>query len=941
MFHKIKHVLLLVVAFVTISATAQQMPSLPVDKAVKIGKLPNGLTYYIRHNALPEHRANFYIAQKVGAVQEEESQRGLAHFLEHMCFNGTQSFPGNGIIKYLESIGVKFGQELNAYTSIDETVYNIDNVPVSEANIDSCLTILHDWADGLLLEPAEIDKERGVIHEEWRMRSTASMRMFERNLPKLFPGSRYGERFPIGLMSVIDNFKYQELRDYYEKWYRPDLQGIIVVGDINVDSVEARIKDIFSPIKMPENPAAYESYPVPDNNEAIYIVDKDKEQAMPMFQIFFKHDVLPTELRGTVAKLMMDYMSSVVSGVLNERLQEMTQKDDCPFTMAASFDDSYMGMTKMKDAYILYVIPKEGKATEALKTVMTEVERVRRFGLTATEVNRQRDEYLSTLEKTYDNRDKQTHDFFVPQYVRHFLEGDAIPDIATTYQLMQQVAPSLKAEMFSEVAKEWMASTDTNFVCVGMFPDKEGVVLPTPDELKAAVEAVKAAQLEAYVDNVKNDPLVPNLPKPVKIKSVTSAPMGYTCWTLKNGARVFYKATDFDDSEVLVNVVSHGGKSLTSEKDRVNALMFEDAINSAGLGNFTSTELSKKLAGRQVELSVNFGEESEGLSGQSTPKDLRTLFELIYLRFQKPMADTEAWNSMMNRKKSMLENADKDPMKAFSDSIVSTIYGHNPLAAREKLADLPLADYGRIRQIYSERFASVGDFDFFFTGNVNVDSLRTFVEQYIAPLPGVKKRENYVNRHIEPVPGQNINHFKRQMETPQAYMLVMLSGKTEYSLKQSAIVSTLGDVLSQRYLKSIREDAGYAYAVQAMGMLMHHPNPYYLMQIVCPFKPAACDSVLTLINADLQDIADNGVTAEELDKVVKFELKTYADNQKKNGYWQSLITEKICWGVDNYEGYEKTVSSVTSDDLKDFVRNRILKEGNRVEVVMLPTDLTE
>ena len=941
MFHKIKHVLLLVVAFVTVSATAQQMPSLPVDKAVKIGKLPNGLTYYIRHNALPEHRANFYIAQKVGAVQEEESQRGLAHFLEHMCFNGTQSFPGNGIIKYLESIGVKFGQELNAYTSIDETVYNIDNVPVSAQTIDSCLTILHDWADGLLLEPAEIDKERGVIHEEWRLRSSASMRMFERNLPKLFPGSRYGERYPIGLMSVIDNFKYQELRDYYEKWYRPDLQGIIVVGDINVDSVEARIKDIFSPIKMPDNAAAYESYPVPDNNEPIYVVDKDKEQAMPMFQIFFKHDPLPTELRGTPAKLIMDYMSTVVCGVLNARLEEMTQKENCPFTMAASVDDSYMGMTKMKDAFILYVVPKEGQATEALKTVMTEVERIRRFGLTATEVNRQRDEYLSSLEKIYDNRDKQTHDFFVPQYVRHFLEGDAIPDIATTHTLMQQLAPNFKAEMFSEVAKEWTASTDTNFVCLGMFPDKEGVSLPTPDELKAAVMAAKTAQLEAYVDNVKNDPLVPALPKPVKIKAAAAAPMGYTCWTLKNGARVYYKSTDFDDSEVLVSVVSKGGKSLLTEKDRVNALMFESAFNSTGLGSFTSTELSKKLAGRQVELDVNFAETSEGLSGQSTPKDLRSLFELIYLRFQKPTADTEAWKSMINRKKSVLENADKDPMTAFTDSLIATVYGHNPLAAREKLSDLPQADYDRIRQIYSERFASVGDFDFFFTGNINEDSLRTFVEQYIAPLPGVKKRENYANRNLTPVSGQNINHFKRQMETPQAFMLVMLSGKTDYSLKQEAIVSTLGDVLNQRYLKSIREDAGYAYSVQALGMMNVHPNTFYMIQIVCPFKPAACDSVLTLINADLQDIADKGVTAEELDKVVKFELKTYADNQKKNGYWQSLITDKVCWGIDKYEGFEQTIGSVTSADLQGFVRDHILKEGNRIEVVMLPTDLTE
>ena len=405
---KFKFLFVLLATLVWLPAGAQSVPELPIDKDVRIGKLPNGLTYYIRHNALPENLASFYIAQKVGSVQEEESQRGLAHFLEHMCFNGTDNFPGDRLIKYCESIGVKFGRNLNAYTSTDETVYNIDDVPVTESNIDSCLLILHDWADGLTLDPKEIDKERGVIHEEWRMRSSASQRIFERNLPKIYPGSRYGLRFPIGLMSVIDNFKPEELRAYYEKWYRPDLQGIIVVGDIDVDLVEAKIKEIFSPIKAQENPAKYETYHVPDNNEPIYIVDKDKEQQMTQILMFFKHDPMPDQLKKTLNYVAVKYLISMSEQMLNARLQELAQKPDCPFALAQAGDGNFI-MSKTKDAYSLVVIPKPGQETAAVQVAMQEVERATRFGFTATELVRAREEFLSAEEKTYDNRDKQYH----------------------------------------------------------------------------------------------------------------------------------------------------------------------------------------------------------------------------------------------------------------------------------------------------------------------------------------------------------------------------------------------------------------------------------------------------------------------------------------------------------------------------------------------------
>ncbi len=942
---KLKVILLTLVAAIVLPAVAQELPQLPMDKAVRYGKLANGLTYYIRHNAKPENRANFYIAQKVGAVQEEENQRGLAHFLEHMCFNGTDNFPGNRIIKYCESIGVKFGQNLNAYTASDETVYNIDDVPVTDSNVDSCLLILHDWADGLTLDPAEIDKERGVIHEEWRMRSSASGRIFERNLPTLYPGSRYGHRYPIGLMSVVDNFKPAELRAYYEKWYRPDLQGVIVVGDIDVDKVEAKVKEMFGSIKMPENPAAYEHYPVPANNEPIYVIDKDKEQTQSIIQMMFKHEPMPDEYKPTVAYLSYKYLTSLASSAFNARLNELSQKADCPFIAAGAYDGQYI-MAKTMDAFTVAVLPKPGQDAAAVEAVMKEVHRAAEFGFTATELSRASEEFVKSIETIYDNREKQENSFYVPQYVRHFLENDPIPDVETEFQLYKMVSQQMAGQgmlvpAVSGVFKEYTAHTDTNFVMLAMYPDKEDVTVPTAAQMKQAVTAGASAKVEAYVDNVKSEPLISKLPKKGKIVKEEAADFGYTKWTLSNGANVYYKKTDFNDSEVTFSALSKGGKSKTADKDRVDVVLLESVAGSTGLGNFTFTELQKKLAGKQASCSPSLGELTDCLNGQSTPKDLRTLFELIYLRFQAPADDPEGYNNCIAFLKSSLENVEKNPQVAFSDSIQATIFGHNPRKTRLHLADIDKADYAAYKRIYSERFNAAGDFDFFFTGAMDVDSLRLFTEQYIAPLKGVKQREDYIDRKDYPVTGVHDNKFTRAMETPQAAIVQYWNGTSPYSLKQAAVVNALGSILTQRYLKSIREDAGIAYSVGADAELEYGVRDKYSVQIYCPVKPAKLDSAILLMRQGIEDIAAKGVTADELDKVQKFELKDFADSQKKNEYWGSLIQNMVVWGKDERTGYEDAVKSVTSADIQAFVKDVLLKQNNCCTISMLPADFTE
>lgn len=915
--------------------SAQGM-NLPVDTAVRVGKLSNGLTYYIRHNALPEGRAHFYIAQRVGSVQEDESQRGLAHFLEHMCFNGTDNFKGNDLIKYCESIGVKFGVNLNAFTSTDETVYNIDDVPVGrEQTVDSCLLILRDWAGGLTLDPKEIDKERGVIREEWRLRSSASQRIFERNLETLYPGSRYGKRMPIGLMSVIDNFKPEALRAYYKKWYRPDLQGVIVVGDIDPDKVEASIERIFGSLPMPENAAKYETYPVPDNDTPIYVVDKDKEVQQGIIDIFFKSEAFPDSLKNSIAYAGIQYLQNVACGMMNARFNEQSTKPDCPYLGAMVRYTDYL-LSKTKAAVELIVVPKPGQDTAALRAAMQDVVRARRFGFTDTEYGRMRDELMSQLEEVYTNRTKQYNAFYTQQYVDNFLDNEPIPSVADEFNLMKRLTPVLPAAAASELFGQLVARTDTNFVLLAMYPEAEGTTVPTADAFRAAVDAAASAPLTAYVDSVNTDPLVASLPKPGKIVSETPSVHGYTCWTLSNGARVFYRQTDFNDSEVLLSAVSKGGSSKVEDKDLANLKFFDDAMSATGVGSFTATELMKKLAGKQVSVSPSLGYLTDNLSGSATPKDLRTLFELIYLRFQEPANDPDGFNNAVAFKRSELENADKNPQLAWSDSIQATLFGHHPRRQRLMLSDLDQVTYDGVKQIYRERFASAGDFDFFFTGAFNVDSLRAYTEQYIASLPGVGERETWTDRKVNQVTGVHDNRFTRQMETPQSFIGQLWTGKEEVTLKNSLVAQTLGQVLTARYLESIREKGGMAYTVQAMGSVNRAADDRYTVFIVCPVKPEKADSVLLLMRQDLDDIAKNGVTAEELDKVKKYELKTYDDSQRLNAYWQNAAVETVEWDVDPVTGFKETVEAITPADLQAFVRDVVLKQGNCVTVTMLP-----
>ncbi len=926
---------------VALGSMAQSMP-IENDPSVRTGKLPNGLTYYVKQNNWPEHRVNFYIAQRVGSLQEEESQRGLAHFLEHMAFNGTEHYPGNGVIDYTRSLGVEFGRDLNAYTSVDQTVYNINDVPSTrESALDSCLLILKDWSNGLLLEGDEIDKERGVIHEEWRVRSSASQRMFERNLEKLYPGSKYGKRMPIGLMSVVDNFKYNEIRDYYHKWYRPDNQAIVVVGDIDVDRTEAKIKEMFGTIPAPAADAAQVvDVEVPDNKEPIIVVDKDKEQQMNIIQVMYKTDPMPNEMKSDITYMLMKYAIDMACTMLDKRLDEKSQDPDCPYMQAGAGYGNYI-FAKTKDCFQLFIAPKEGKTNEAVKAVTEEALRASQHGFTATEFARVKDDYMSNLEKQYNNRNQINNDRFGREYCAHYLNNEPYPSIEWTYQMMNMIAPNVGVKMINQLMAQMMPTTDENLVVLNFNPDKEGVALPAESELMSAINAAQEAKLEAYVDNVKDEPLMTVMPKPGKIvKETENKQLGFKELILSNGAKVILKPTTFKDDEIRYKAVSKGGSSLYGPEDWANCQMFDAVIGMSGLGNFSSNELEKALAGKNANVDLSMSTTRESLSGNSTKKDLETMFQMNYLYFTSIKKDEKAVTSLLNMLETQLKNKSTVPMAIFGDSVKNTIYNHSwrerPFNA-ENVKDI---NYDRVLEIAKERTANAADFTFYFVGSFDEATIKPLIEQYIASLPAKKGQAEDFKEVTQLATGNVVNEFIQKMETPQATAVMMWhSSLAPYTMENDIKADITGQVLETLLLKKVREDEGAAYSPNGYaGMSMIGKKPFIQSVASISMKPEKKDIVLNIMRESLNEIANGQVEADALQKIKEKMLKDYDTNAKSNGSWINMLNTYNDYNLDLFNGYKEAVNKVTAADISNFVKTQLLSAKNRIEVIMLPQE---
>ena len=933
---KIRLFMLLMLAVVlAMPVAAQKGEQLPVDPSIRIGKLKNGLTYYIRHNANPEKLVNFYIAQKVGSIQEEEDQRGLAHFLEHMCFNGTEHFPGKALINYLEGIGVKFGADLNAYTAIDETVYNINNVPVNvEGAIDSCLWILHDWADGLILDGEEIDKERGVIHEEWRGRNTAMMRMQERMLADIFPGSRYGKRLPIGIMEVVDNFPHQALRDYYEKWYRPDLQGIVIVGDIDVDEVEKKVKKIFKKIKKVKNPAERIYYPVDDNKEMIFSQQIDKEQQNYVLQLMYKHDVPARDQRNTKEYIRENTKRSFAISMLNSRFSEIMSKDNPPY-LRAGVGYSGFGVTETKKAFTVMVQCKPEQILEAIPMVFTEVERARRFGFTQPEFDRLKERMIAGTESWYAERDKRTNDYYVQNCIRHFLDEVDMMAPEKEYELTLDIINSLTLDEINEVLPS--LHREDNRVAVSFAPEREGATYPGKNDIEMLLKMVGNARISAYEDNAVDAPLLAEIPAGGKVVKTEEGKWGSTVWTLSNGIKVIVKPTDFQADAINLSGYKVGGTNRYPDSERVNIGMLSALSSIGGFGAFDATQLSKKLAGCTASASVGTSAIYDIISAGCSPKDAEEMFQLLYLKYTSPRKDEKAFESYTTRMRNNLKDRNLNPNTALNDTMVVALYGNHPRVKPFVAADVDAVDYDRVLEIYKERTSDATGYQFFIVGNVDLDAIKPLVERYIGALPCNGRVEKIEKTTVETRTGVYRNNFKNKMENPTGTENIIYAGKIDPSRKNRIVMSFLNQVLNIVYTEEVREKEGGTYGVGVRGSISKYPEGEYSLLVNFNMSPERREELAAIIVREFEKIAAQGPVAEHVEKVRSYMLKSFEESQKKNGAWMNWLYSYYFDGEDNYSGYEELVKGITTEDIR-MLAKYILDQGNFIEVSMTPAE---
>lgn len=930
-------IFLLTVMCIVVTVFAQQSQPSLVDPAVRIGRLDNGLTYYIRHNAEPAGQANFYIAQKVGSILEEDNQRGLAHFLEHMCFNGTRHFPGNSLVKYCERIGVKYGENLNAYTSIDETVYNIDNVPVATtpSALDSCLWILHDWANDLLLLDDDINRERGVIHEEWRTRANAQIRQIEKMLPVVYPnGNRYGLRMPIGTMEVIDHFPSQLLRDYYHKWYRPDLQGIVVVGDIDVDAVEKKIKDIFGPIVLPENPAERVYFEVPDNEEPIICMTRDKEQPYPMTMIFCKHDVFPHQKRNSFDYYVYNYALDIAAEMVNARIAEMAQRPNPPFVKAVIGDDDFY-LARTKRAWCGQVISSTEGFGEAVTTLYREMLRVVRCGFTLSEYERAKANLISAKEDAYHAREKKKSADYCSEYVRHFIDNEPIPSAEQDLALTQQVSAAVTVEMINGMMKELVGKG--NLVVASMLPDKEGVTFPTEKELAEMMAAVEAEDIQPYVDAVSNEPLMTELPQPGRVVKSGTAKLGYKQFVLSNGATVYFRQTDFNQNEVLMKASSRGGTSLYPLSQIAQLKALNSVIELGGLSKFSRTDLMKILAGKKVKLSPTINIFSESVNCSSTPKDLETMFQLNYLAFTDLRQDHDAFQSWKERQRAIIVNRASNPMAAIRDSIKSTIFTSPARMSEITLEELDQLNYDEIMRIARERFANAADYTFVITGAVDEATIVPLIEQYIASLPAGGKREKPNLNAIKYKDKSLKNVFNKKMEVPMVTNVFFDYGKkAKYNLKNALSFDLALSSLEVVLLEEIREKESGTYGISAYGEISGTPYPVQqaYMQIFYQTSPDRYEYLNQKVRDLVSQFVKEGPSEENLEKGKAFMQKEHLENLRENNYCQEALCQLLESRVDITDNYESTLQSITKEDVRRALES-LMKQKVHSEIIMI------
>lgn len=931
-----KHFLTIVALFFACNIYAQQ-GKIDNDNTIRKGILPNGMTYYIRHNAQTKGVADFYIAQKVGSILEEKRQRGLAHFLEHMAFNGTKHFPGNtlqpGIVAWCESVGIKFGANLNAYTSVDQTVYNISAAPVTrEGVIDSCLLILNDWSHELLLTDKEIDKERGVIEEEWRTRRSgmAMQRLSEQAMPVIYAGTKYSDCMPIGNIDIVRTFPYNDLRDYYSKWYRPDLQAIIVVGDINEDKIEEKIKKLFAKIPLPQNPAHRIYYPIGNNEKMILYTATDKEQPTVNFTLYMKRDVTPKQERNTIQNYADDYKTNILRMAINDRLEELSRTKNAPF-ISASVRSGNFFLASTKDAFELSGVLKEGKAIEAIQLLVGEVERARANGITIDELKRGKAEMLSYAENDYNDRSNRRNGEFVEQCVQNFLEETPIIEPEKELEIVRKLDKTVTIDDVNALAKTII--TNQNQVVTMFGPDKNTFKMPTNSSIENAILKAQKQHYTPYkTQNTLTERLITKLPKPGSIISERTYKYGYTEFTLSNGLKVYVRPTNFEPDEVNLKLFSLGGKNIYPDSEMPNLTYLMAGATIGGVAQYNDLTLEKMLAGKTATVTPFIDNDTRGMAGTSNVKDTKTLLELVYLYFTQPRKDPQAFKNLMEQQQEFLTNAHVNPMLAYNDTLHKVAYATNRMASMDK-EQLKRVNYNRIMHIYKELFANAANFKLILTGNININKLRPLLCQYIATLPSNNAKETIGTYEPKLVDGKKTYIFHKKQTTPTAITTIVIKGKMEYNNRNELLMDAIGQLLRIVYTEKVREDKGGTYSVQASGNLQHHPDDEALLRIAFQTDPQKYNDLIPIVYKELEKMATEGPSQQDLDKVKAYELKVYNQVLRMNNYWEYVLYTDLYNGIDVDTNFRYIVENMTCDDIRTTLRN-LLNQNNCIEVTM-------
>ncbi len=919
--------------FFTVLALGSGAQPLATDPTIRIGKLPNGMTYYIKHNEEPKERASFYIIQNVGALLEEDNQNGLAHFLEHMAFNGTKNFPDKGIISTLEKHGVAFGRNINAYTSFSETVYNLSDVPVTSPGlVDTCLLILHDWSHYLLLTDKEIDLERGVITEEWRTRRTAGFRMQRAYFPVLFKGSKYAVRDVIGDSAIIKHFKYDTLRQFYHDWYRTDLQAIAIVGDINVDTVEKTIKAQFSSIPAVKNPLPRIEYEVPFHKETRYVLVKDKESSQYSVSIYIKHPATKPEAKD-MAYYRDQYVNELFNSMMSERISELLQKGVPPFVSGSI---GFGGFVRGYNVMAISATAKPDQEDVALRAIYTEAQRVLRYGFTPGEVERAKSNMLTQIESRWKQRDKIRNDSYVNDIKANFLSNEPLTSIDFDWMEVQKFLPTVTVEELSAKAKQWIVPE--NRVIIVMGPDKEKVKLLTEPETLAILKEVENSDIKPYEDTkvasslidkpLKGSPIIKTTPLP-QFKAVE--------WTLANHAKVIYRLADYEKDNVLLRGISPGGSSLLPVNELASAMMLPQFVGMFGVGNFDATTLKKMLTGKNVGLGIGLSKLNESVSGSAAPKDFETLMQLLYLQFEQPRFDKEAFQAMKGRYAAMVANLSNNPQKVIGDSLSMILTSHNKRTKLLTPAMVEEISLDQMEKIYRDRIEDAGDFTFFIVGNIEEAKVKPLVEKYIGSLTDLPRTEKWKDNNILGPKGKTVLEIPIPMQVNKATVVVYYKKIDSYNPRTNLMLDILSGVLRLRYTEEIREKEGGTYGVSVMESNVHYPKEEKSLEMMFDADPERSAHLKSILYSEIDKIVANGPTAEDLDKVVKNLMKDREQAKLHNSYWMNTLADyyqnKI--NPDAPENFEKILGGVTREEVKKFAAG-FFKTADLVDVVFSP-----